>query len=223
MIGIDPANRFEISLDEIEVLKRMAREKADQIFIDDHNELANKVNAYRTWEPTHKVGFVAGTWDMLHIGHLDYIEIARMCVDLLIVGVDIDELARSRKSTDGINRPVVLYDERRKMLRHIRNVDIITPVVDDMLPILQLIKPDILVLSSTTNDLPKEEDPKYIKYQDHSRCILMLPPQAPPEEASTTARIRNLLRQGLNHAEANLKKTVERAISDKFEDLRSKL
>lgn len=66
-----------------------------------------------------KLVFTAGTFDLLHIGHVRIIRAARGFGDKLIVGVSTDELVMSYKG----KRPVVPFDERMEMVRALRDVD----------------------------------------------------------------------------------------------------
>jgi glycerol-3-phosphate cytidylyltransferase len=60
-----------------------------------------------------KVYFVAGTWDLFHIGHLNYIQAARHAAqtDRLIVGVNSDEMAMQYK-----RNPIIPFAERKKII-----------------------------------------------------------------------------------------------------------
>ncbi len=63
--------------------------------------------------------YTAGTFDLLHIGHVRIIRAAQGFGDKLIVGVSTDELVESYKG----KRPVVPFDERLEMVRALRGVD----------------------------------------------------------------------------------------------------
>lgn len=65
------------------------------------------------------VVYTSGTFDMLHINHLKMIEYARALGDILIVGVNTDELVDSYKST-----PVVPFEERIAIVKALKGVDI---------------------------------------------------------------------------------------------------
>lgn len=67
-----------------------------------------------------KVGFTSGTFDLLHPGHVDYLEQARAKVDLLIVGVNSDASVRAYKSPD---RPVISEHDRITLLAALACVD----------------------------------------------------------------------------------------------------
>ena len=63
---------------------------------------------------------VTGVFDLLHIGHLRFLEAARRLGDQLIVGVESDERVRRWK---GPNRPIQTEDDRLALLRALRVVD----------------------------------------------------------------------------------------------------
>ena len=63
-----------------------------------------------------------GTFDMLHINHLKMIEYARALGDILIVGVNTDELVASYKS-----EPIIPFEERIEIIKAIKYVDMAVP------------------------------------------------------------------------------------------------
>ena len=68
------------------------------------------------------VVYTSGTFDMLHINHLRLIEYARGLGDILIVGVNTDELVNSYKST-----PMIPFEERIALMRAIKGPDLVIP------------------------------------------------------------------------------------------------
>lgn len=68
------------------------------------------------------VVYTSGTFDMLHINHLKMIEYARALGDILIVGVNTDELVASYKST-----PIIPFEERIALMKAIQGPDIVIP------------------------------------------------------------------------------------------------
>ena len=68
------------------------------------------------------VVYTSGTFDMLHINHLKMIEYARALGDILIVGVNTDELVSSYKST-----PIIPFEERIAIMKAIKGPDIVIP------------------------------------------------------------------------------------------------
>jgi len=68
------------------------------------------------------VVFTSGTFDMLHINHLRMIEYARGIADILIVGVNTDELVVEHKS-----EPIVPFEERIALVRALKGPDVVIP------------------------------------------------------------------------------------------------
>lgn len=68
------------------------------------------------------VVYTSGTFDMLHFNHLKMIEYARSLGDILIVGVNTDELVASYKSL-----PIVPFEERVALMKAIKGPDIVIP------------------------------------------------------------------------------------------------
>ena len=68
------------------------------------------------------VVYTSGTFDMLHINHLKMIEYARSLGDILIVGVNTDELVESYKSL-----PIIPFEERVALMKAIKGPDIVIP------------------------------------------------------------------------------------------------
>lgn len=90
-----------------------------------------------------KVAFTNGCFDVLHAGHVQYLEEARAQADLLVVGLNSDASIRKLK---GPNRPINPLTARAVVLNGLRSVDLIT-VFDAATPIelIQQIRPDVLV------------------------------------------------------------------------------
>lgn len=134
-----------------------------------------------------KIVYTSGVFDLLHEGHVLYLQAAKQRGDILVVGVDSDELTRQRKPC----RPIVPLDERLVMLAHTRSVNILTVrnVNEHEDQLIVDIKPDTAVFSHTTKDVKDFE--KKIRKNLSSYCgeIVFLKPQA---TTSTTARIRQL-------------------------------
>lgn len=156
-------------------------------FVRDYNDLDIMVETFK--KMGYRVVLTQGVYDLIHGGHATYLEVARSYGDVLIVGVDSDELTRKRK---GPERPIVPEEERLKMLAHLRSVDIVTlrEVHHDIGDLIRLVKPDVLVVSKSTTDF----DIKMAnEYKDVCGEIVSLPPQG---VSTTSARIRNLTIEG---------------------------
>ena len=87
-----------------------------------HKELRDIISKVR--EEGLSIVLTQGVWDLIHEGHAKYLEKASKEGDILIVGVDSDELTQKRK---GPRRPIVPEDERMRMISHLRCVHIVTP------------------------------------------------------------------------------------------------
>ncbi len=137
-----------------------------------------------------RIVLTQGVWDLIHEGHAKYLEAAKSFGDILVVGLDSDELTRARK---GPNRPIVPERERIQMLTHLRHVDIVTvrDIRHDIGHLIRLVKPHVLVTSSSTADV--KDDLEKGTYRAFCKKIVTLPPQA---TTSTSARIRNLTIEG---------------------------
>lgn len=172
----------------------------DHRFIKDQSVLKKLVEAFK--KQGKKIVLTQGVWDLIHEGHALYLEVARNYGDVLIVGVDSDELTRARK---GPNRPIVPETERVKMLVHLRHVDIVTirEAHHDIGDLIRLVKPDVLVTSSSTTDFDTKMKREY---KDDCGEIITMPPQA---TTSTTARIRNLTIEGAEELASEVVKLTQ--------------
>ncbi len=92
------------------------------------------------------VVFTNGCFDLLHIGHLRYLEAAKGYGDKLIVGVNSDESVRAIK---GSKRPLVPQEERAELIAALSFVDFVT-IFDQPTPLelIEYICPDVLVKGS---------------------------------------------------------------------------
>jgi len=95
-------------------------------------------------EAGQKVVLVTGVFDILHIGHLKFLEKARALGDILIVGVNSDEYVRNNK---GSSRPIQKEYDRAYLIAGFECVSCahIYFFGNDF---FQLLKPDILIMSS---------------------------------------------------------------------------
>lgn len=140
-------------------------------------------------EAGYKIVLTQGVWDLIHEGHATYLETAKRMGDILIVGVDSDELTKQRK---GPRRPIVPESERVRMISHLRHVDIITVrhTKQDIGDLVRAVEPDVFVVSKTTKDF---SDKMKKDYSPICGKIVDLKHQA---VTTTSARIRNLAIEG---------------------------
>ncbi len=90
-----------------------------------------------------RVVFTNGCFDLLHPGHVRYLEQARGLGDVLIVGLNSDRAVRELK---GPARPILNEDERSEVVAALSSVDYVV-VFDDVSPrhVVGALLPDILV------------------------------------------------------------------------------
>ncbi len=90
-----------------------------------------------------KIAFTNGCYDVLHAGHVQYLQDARAQADLLVVGLNSDGSIRALK---GPTRPVQALPARSMVLAGLQAVDYVV-VFDDKTPIelIEAIRPDVLV------------------------------------------------------------------------------
>lgn len=91
--------------------------------------------------------FVNGTFDLLHVGHIELLNYARQQGDYLVVGLDCDARVKELK---GPGRPIHTQLERMHLLMNIRAVDeVVTFLSDDGLEDLVCrVSPDIMIVGS---------------------------------------------------------------------------
>ncbi|MCU0428452.1 MAG: D-glycero-beta-D-manno-heptose 1-phosphate adenylyltransferase [Cytophagaceae bacterium] len=90
-----------------------------------------------------KIVFTNGCFDLVHIGHVDYLEKARQLGDFLVVGLNTDQSVQRLK---GPNRPVSPESSRTRVMAAFEFVDAVILFDEDTpLQLISAIKPDILV------------------------------------------------------------------------------
>ena len=90
-----------------------------------------------------KIVFTNGCFDLLHVGHVVYLEKAKALGDILIVGLNTDDSVTRLKGPD---RPLVTQADRARVLASLSFVDGITLFENDTpIDLIMAIKPDILV------------------------------------------------------------------------------
>jgi len=153
----------------------------------------------------YRIVLTQGVYDMLHEGHARYLEQALSYGDILVVGVDSDELTRKRK---GPNRPVVPQAERLQMLAHLRHVGILTLREErhGLGKLIETVRPDVLITSSSTSDFGKKEIAVYKKV-----CA-----------TSTTARVRLLTISGADELAKEIMRGMPIIVKNALDKFRRK-
>ena len=102
-------------------------------------------NGAAKWRETARapVVFTNGVFDLLHPGHIHYLQQARHLGDALIVGVNSDRSVRANK---GAGRPITADTERAEIVAALAAVDAVV-IFDEDTPaaIVRLLQPDVLV------------------------------------------------------------------------------
>ncbi|MCF8230461.1 MAG: D-glycero-beta-D-manno-heptose 1-phosphate adenylyltransferase [Bacteroidales bacterium] len=108
------------------------------------NELERLLNIWRFQGK--KLVFTNGCFDILHLGHIDYLSKAKDQGDVLIIGLNTDA---SVKRIKGSNRPVNDEQARSMILASLRFVDVVVFFDEDTpYDLISFVKPDILVKGS---------------------------------------------------------------------------
>ncbi|MCS7301016.1 MAG: D-glycero-beta-D-manno-heptose 1-phosphate adenylyltransferase [Fimbriimonadales bacterium] len=104
-----------------------------------------------------KVVLTNGCFDLLHVGHLRYLQAARQLGDLLLVGVNSDESVRQLK---GAVRPIVPEAERAELIAGLECVDWVTVFSEPTaVELVKLVQPTYYAKGGdySEKDLPESE------------------------------------------------------------------
>ena len=105
-----------------------------------HTEFRSLANRRQNGET---VVFTNGCFDILHVGHVRYLQEARALGNILVVGLNSDDSTRRLK---GEGRPIVPEKERKELLLALRSVDCVC-LFDEETPfeLIKQVRPEILV------------------------------------------------------------------------------
>jgi D-glycero-beta-D-manno-heptose 1-phosphate adenylyltransferase len=131
-------------------------------------EALEKVKAWQA--SAKKVVFSNGCFDILHAGHVEYLEAARKLGDVLVIGLNSDASVRRLK---GPNRPICCETDRATVLSALQVVDALT-FFDDDTPeeLIGTLLPDILVKGA---DWEVERIAGARAVLDHGGAVLTIP------------------------------------------------
>jgi rfaE bifunctional protein nucleotidyltransferase chain/domain len=106
---------------------------------------------------SHKIVFANGVFDLLHVGHVRYLEAARAEADLLVVGINSDSSTRTLK---GPGRPILTERARATLVAALKCVNYV--VIFDELDVNSLLKelqPDVHAKGTdyTPDTVPERE------------------------------------------------------------------
>ena len=130
-----------VTLDEIEEYEASLHKSTSDAHIKSFDEMNTIVSRYTA--NGKKIVFTNGCFDILHVGHVKYLQVAKSFGDILIVGLNSDASVSRLK---GPTRPVNIADDRAYLLAALEAVDFVVPFSEDTpLELIKMIQPDILV------------------------------------------------------------------------------
>ncbi len=114
---------------------------------DKIRDLSSAIQKVEEWKRTgQKVVFTNGCFDILHLGHVDYLEKARALGDKLVLGLNTDSSVSRFK---GPERPLQDQNSRARVLASLQFVDLVVFFNEDTpLNLISKLLPDILVKGS---------------------------------------------------------------------------
>jgi len=112
--------------------------------ITDREELKNKLAYWRFKDQ--KIVFTNGCFDLLHLGHIDYLSKAKDLGDVLIIGVNTDDSVRRLK---GKSRPITDENSRATIIASLQFVNAVVLFNEDTpYELIKQVQPDVLVKGS---------------------------------------------------------------------------
>jgi cytidyltransferase-like protein len=118
-----------------------------------------------------KLVLTSGTFDMLHIGHLRYLEAVKALGDIVVVMLSGDARTKARK---GSERPIIPEKDRAQLLDALKIVDYVfidpaTKPPDEIDPIhakiIHSLNPDLYATDG--------EDPRFFEIMDKSKLLVL--------------------------------------------------
>jgi len=110
------------------------------IFIDDFNSIKKIIDNLKTKGKS--IVFTNGCFDILHAGHVQYLQEAKKLGDILVVGINSDSSTRNLK---GESRPINSLEDRSILLAALRFVDYVVSFNEDTpFNLIRTLEPDIL-------------------------------------------------------------------------------
>lgn len=134
------------------------------------------------------IAFANGCFDMLHVGHVRYLQGAAETADVLVVGVNGDASVRELK---GAGRPLSPENERAEIVASIRGVDYVTVFHDRTVGrLLELLQPDVHCKGT---DYTPDTVPEAAVVRSYGGRVAIV---GDPKDHSTTDLISRLRRPG---------------------------
>jgi len=130
-----------VSIEEIQEYEASLHKSTSDVHIKSFQEIEEVIK--RSRKLGKRVVFTNGCFDILHVGHVKYLQIAKSFGDILVVGLNSDESVSRLK---GPTRPVNIAEDRAYLLAALEAVDFVVPFSEDTpLNLIKMIEPDVLV------------------------------------------------------------------------------
>ncbi|OIR02832.1 bifunctional protein HldE [mine drainage metagenome] len=141
--GVVVAKVGTVPVKQAELLKALISEDG-QSQADKICDLTQLKTLVSHWKDSHKkIVFTNGCFDLLHAGHVTYLEAAKKTGDILILGLNTD---RSVSALKGPTRPVIHEQDRARVLAALAAVDAVILFDEDTpLQLIDTIRPDVIV------------------------------------------------------------------------------
>ncbi len=152
--------------------------------LEARDELARRLELLRAQPDPPRIVLANGCFDVLHAGHVGYLEAARSLGDLLVVALNADATVRAAK---GPGRPLTPLAERAAVVAALRWVDAVTWFDETTLePSLRVLRPDVHAKGTdyTPENLPEGDVDRELGIEI-AIC-------GPPKERSSTDLARGL-------------------------------
>lgn len=124
----------------------------------DYEQLLQDINKKRSGK---KIVVATGVFDLLHVGHLAFLDFAKSQGDYLIVGVATDMTVKTIK---GVERPIISENQRVHLIAGLEIVDFVVLLQEELIDqvdnrlLIEKIKPEIWVVSE--KDYMNDENKK---------------------------------------------------------------
>ena len=163
--------------------------RVEQLFTDHKiislEEICKRILSWR--KESLKLVFTNGCFDILHSGHVRYLQPAASYGDILVLGLNSDSSVRKLK---GPRRPIMSQNDRAYLLSAIEKIDCIV-IFDEETParLIQSVSPDVLVKGG---DYLPEDVVGYDTVTENGGCVKIVPYV---EGKSTSEIVNSILEQ----------------------------
>ena len=149
------------------------------------DEIGNRVRSWR--EESRKLVFTNGCFDILHSGHVRYLQTAAGFGDILVLGLNSDTSVRKLK---GSRRPIMTQTDRAYILSAIEAIDCIVIFYEETpARLIQKVSPDVLVKGG---DYLPGDVVGYDTVKENGGCVKIVPYV---EGKSTSGIVNSILEQ----------------------------